>query len=771
MSEARDANRSRQVELILQQVETLPTLSPIATRLLSISSVDDADLGEIVRLIESDPALTARILGLCRKASRGLGDRITTVGRAVVMLGLEAVQSAVLSVQVYELMDSAACEKEADDGAQSTPGAAAFDREGFWKQAVAVACCCDLIAQEHESLGIKPEEAFVAGLLHDLGTLVLDLVLPRSYGRVVAMAQRRRCNTSEIERAILGIDHYTAGKRLAEHWALPHALQDVMWLHGQRYGTLPDLPHKSVIGMVTVSRALCRSLHLGWYGDAGPVTPVADLCAETGLDVGRIQTVVPGLHEAVAERCEVLGLDAPTTPELLLQSIVNANRQLSRMNDVLAERSKTSCQQARVLSAISAFHAGGRPGRSVVDAFAAVVRSASELIGVGFYAVVFQSRPDDPWQMCQFSSEGQMLRCVVLDAPPGPGGAGQSLARLADPAQMSVATIGLLPWVADCLQDVTDVRRVRLLPLSSGRHEQAGPAAVLLHDRDLAEVSLNRSQIQALTATWSSAIASAAQHEGARRLGEQLAESNRSLAEAQGKLAESQAMARLGEMAAGAAHEMNNPLTIISGRSQMLAQRSGDAKDRDAAMAIAKAADDLSDLITSLHLLADAPEPTFRPVSIGQLVTDAAQGARGRTGSTEPVRVRIGEIDGPVVVDREMLTRAVLEVVANALEASDGRNVQVQVHTDPLDGRLLIVVTDQGTGMSDTALQHAFDPFFSEKPAGRQTGLGLTRARRLVELHDGEITLSSAPGRGAVAMISLPRMCASDPNLIHEEAA
>ena len=103
-----DQDRAQQIEVILRQVDQLPTLSPIAVRLLQIGNVEDADLDGIVEVIESDPALTARLLGLCRRADKGLGDRITTVRRAVVMLGLEAVQAAALSVAVYELMEGCA---------------------------------------------------------------------------------------------------------------------------------------------------------------------------------------------------------------------------------------------------------------------------------------------------------------------------------------------------------------------------------------------------------------------------------------------------------------------------------------------------------------------------------------------------------------------------------------------------------------------------------------------------------------------------------------
>src|SRR2546423_6331964 len=141
--------RGDQIELILRQVDNLPTLSPIATRLLEIGNVEDADLDKIVEIIESDPPLTARLLGLCRRADKGLGDRITTVRRAVVMLGLEAVQAAVLSVAVYELMAGYSPDSSGVDTVATVGSAHPFDRVGFWRHSIAVASASELIAEAH----------------------------------------------------------------------------------------------------------------------------------------------------------------------------------------------------------------------------------------------------------------------------------------------------------------------------------------------------------------------------------------------------------------------------------------------------------------------------------------------------------------------------------------------------------------------------------------------------------------------------------------------
>ncbi|CAK9049032.1 Signal transduction histidine-protein kinase AtoS, partial [Durusdinium trenchii] len=106
------------------------------------------------------------------------------------------------------------------------------------------------------------------------------------------------------------------------------------------------------------------------------------------------------------------------------------------------------------------------------------------------------------------------------------------------------------------------------------------------------------------------------------------------------------------------------------------------------------------------------------------------------------------------VVDEGLVQRILTEMLVNAAET--GAPATLSVRIDPLDECLVFEVSDRGPGLSDRALRHAFDPFFSEKPAGRQPGLGLARAKRLAELMQGTLTIANGRDIGAVATLSLP---------------
>ncbi len=137
-------------------------------------------------------------------------------------------------------------------------------------------------------------------------------------------------------------------------------------------------------------------------------------------------------------------------------------------------------------------------------------------------------------------------------------------------------------------------------------------------------------------------------------------------------------MARLGELTAGAAHEMNNPLTVISGRAQTLASRLTDEGDKSSAQAIVEASHRLSNLITRLHLVASPPAPMLGGGSLADLLALVVRDAKERTagrGARAPmtgVRVVIESPVPPVRMDKELMRSALLEIVVNAIESGPG---------------------------------------------------------------------------------------------------
>lgn len=743
-----ELSKPRRIELILRQIDSLPTLPTVATRLLQLTASDESHAREVIELVEADPSLTMKVLALCRTADKGLRD-VLTVERAVMMLGFQAIRNAVLSLKVFEAFD----DPSADLPRTEQDRFERFDRKGFWSHALAVAITAELIAKDHPShTDLVADQAFVCGLLHDMGKLALDQVLPKSYARVVEACKLRQGNIAEIERKIVGIDHHTAGKRLAEQWGLPHMLQDCIWLHGSGFATLPNLEHKRMVGLIHLADLLVRRQMIGFSGNHNLSEDPAELIEALGLDPAIVDSAMVRLYPELERRGQMLGLDEVPSEKLLMQSIQKANEALGRLNGQLESRGRLVQAQSRVLETISLFHAQAEPGRSVQDVLEAVMGSARHLLGEGFYAVLYPTQNEDgepEWLVSHQAMEGR--HTLVESIQPPPQAPDLTVMDASQPVGMNL--VGLLPWLADSLVEAEDLRKVQLLPLSCGW----GTSAILLHDRSTLP---GWPLMQPLAAVWGASIAAAAQHEGVKRLGEELAESNRALADAQDRLLRQASLARLGEMAAGAAHEMNNPLAVISGRSQLLSlSLDQGSKHQQSAQLIYQESHRLSDLITALHMFADPPLAQCKPVDLLKLLDEAIR----KTKRDRPKRERDVEVflsakqELPIInCDAPQVARAVSELLLNAIQSNPKTAVNLSATVDRETQCVLIQIGDDGDGMDGRTLSHAFDPFFSAKPAGRQVGMGLPRAQQLAIAHGGRIDIHSVLGQGTTATLTLP---------------
>jgi signal transduction histidine kinase/HD-like signal output (HDOD) protein len=759
-----DPAKPQRLELILREIDSLPTLPTIATRVLMLTSSEDSHIREVVDLISADPPLTAKILSLCRRADRGVrGSETLTVDKAVVLLGFTAVRNAVLSIKMFELYGPNASPYEqsgSEEPDRTEPrGQFRFDRTNFWRHSLAVAVASELIAAAHPQLpDLRPSEAFVCGLLHDVGKLALSYVLPRAFSRVVELAELHQTNIAALERRIMGLDHHTVGKRLAEQWQLPQVIQDCIWLHGAPFQTLPNVEHRRVIGLVGLADLVARYQHIGYSGNFTFKEKPEAVAEAMGLRPSTVQSITRELHGRLYEQSQLLGLDEEPSHELFFQSIQRANLALGRLNDMLEARTRAAADQTRILDAVNAFHAQTPPDGTLQDVFDALVASAQSVFGQGYYALLYQplqgaSDAKAPsgrqWLMCQYGQRGRPVRTQWVEPPVH----SPELSGL-DPEQaVSVRLMGVLPWLIDYLLDSQDIRNVQLLPLRCG----LGTVALILHDRPTLPPWR---QLQALTVTWASAIATAAKHDGAKRLSEELAESNRALAEAQDRLLHTQSMARLGEMAAGAAHEMNNPLAVISGRAQLLSMAlPPGSKEHKAAQVIFEQSHRLSDLITLLRMFADPPQPQKKTTDLSALLdatVKRVQAGLARPEQAKAITLKIKDQLPPVMIDPTQISDAIAELLLNAIQSSPKSSVHVTVQRDESVPGVVVQVSDDGQGMDPHTLSHATDPFFSAQPAGRRVGMGLARVERFAAAHGGKLELRSTPGVGTVATLTIP---------------
>jgi|GEM_PF-373690 len=820
------------IDLILRKVEELPTLSTVATRLMSLSGETDAEYEQIITLLESDPALCGRMLTMCRRASLGLVAPVTTVRRAVALLGLEAVQAAALSVQIYEVLGQSALSSESrGEGADTDAGSGQgqsnaedaagdqpiFDRTGFWRHCIATAACSEMLASKAKQLKIRPDEAFTCGLIHDIGKLVLDWILPLTYRNVLAHAEARSVSIDHVERQLIGIDHHAVGRKVAEHWGLPLLLQDVIWLHGSAPEAIPELPHRDLIILVSLANILVRRMHLGWSGSCDAAPPIAMLQSALGMSDELIAEVQLALPSAVAIRCADIGLDGAdpdaraTAPHggrntageraetlLLVQSISNANTRLSKLTLAAVRRGEQVHRLRQTVDAVATFCQSQRSGVTssgagdsaaqlggIAAAASGILSCYRQVAGAGVAFVVFQARPQEQPDATTAAQGAWLLAgetAAWIEPPAGPGGSFVQLAEIAGGGPSALgATVGLLTWLAEHAPACPDLRTLRISrlcapPIAEGSSPcqastLAGPSAVLVYAHGMAEPPA------ALCDVWAMALTAAARYEGAKRVGSALADAGRTLANSQAELAETQSLARLREMTAGAAHELNNPLTVISGRAQMLASKfavgsplgTGKLNEHAAAMAddakaIVAAAAQLTTLISRLHELGG--KMLLKPVvltvkdiaaSACKLATERyAERAPGAT--VPPIRISVGRADRAVFADKTALVGAIAEVLCNAMQSEPKSGLGMVAQWDPAAGVVRLQVIDDGRGMSERAVLHAFDPFFSDLPAGRRPGLGLTMARRTMLALGGTVRLRSRLGDGTTVTFELPPM-------------
>jgi putative nucleotidyltransferase with HDIG domain len=236
----------------VRRIKNLPTIPGVVAKISRLVEKPETSAAEIGRLITQDQVLSAKVLRMANSAFFGMSRKISSIPQALMILGFDVVKGLVLTSSVFDMIQKSMA--------------------GLWEHSIGGAAAAGAVA---ETLGRDDaEEILVAGLLHDLGKVVLALNLPDDLKLIQAQTGSGRLHFHEAEAAVLNFHHGEIGQWLAEHWNLPDSLAEPMRLHHH-----PEraVNHPEVTAIVHIANSIIRGWGYGYSGDAlvPPISPAA----------------------------------------------------------------------------------------------------------------------------------------------------------------------------------------------------------------------------------------------------------------------------------------------------------------------------------------------------------------------------------------------------------------------------------------------------------------------------------------------------------------
>ena len=242
------------------------------------------------------------------------------------------------------------------------------------------------------------------------------------------------------------------------------------------------------------------------------------------------------------------------------------------------------------------------------------------------------------------------------------------------------------------------------------------------------------------------------------KLADELQAKMTELTQTQAQLVQSAKLASIGVLAAGVAHEVNNPMFAISGRAQLLMRSPEKHFKSEKAMQYVSDIQDMAQRVSNVvKELLDYSRPTdsFEPVSLHDAM-DRACALVGKLASTRGVEIlKLYEDRRTVNGIHSQLQQVFVNLLLNALDATP-QGGKITLGTQSENGSCVAYVKDTGSGMSEEVLSKVFEPFFTTKEVGRGTGLGLFICHKIVTTHKGEISIKSKVGEGTTVMVKIP---------------
>lgn len=272
---------------VVQQIGTLPSLPAVILELIQSLNDDSVDSHLLAKKIASDQALVAKMLRVANSSFYGLQCKVASIQDVIVVLGMRSVRTLAMAAAVTGSF------------ANRHP-VAGFDFNAFWRHSMGTALCARALAKR---LKANEENAFTAGLLHDLGRLVLASCFPAHLSAVLAYSAEHDCLLQQAEREVIGIDHAMIGEALARHWHFPRVIQEAV----ARHHALEEDTHAPITGIVHIANVIAHALEFA-EGQAYLVPRLSDAIWQSlRLDEADFLAIFSEVETQFDGACEMLG--------------------------------------------------------------------------------------------------------------------------------------------------------------------------------------------------------------------------------------------------------------------------------------------------------------------------------------------------------------------------------------------------------------------------------------------------------------------------------
>lgn len=588
------------------------------------------------------------------------------------------------------------------------PNAARLTKR-LWRNAIAVAHAARHFARRAGQ--VDPQLAYLLGLVHNFGLIVMANAAPEAIASILETAPNDSDGITE-EAAQFGITHLALARSLAERWGLPGLIRDVAWLHHNPSLGLPASGRdRDAIEVVRGANEWVRRSEFSFRAvENGRILPwkaADELTAIVARGVNQCESILRMAGGSAAPEQNASALNRAT----LLATLAVAASTASNWETRLSER----------FAAVPAEATPGELTDMVAEAFVAATRAGA--------ALCFVTAESTQVSATLWSDGPRRIDLVVQPDCDAARTIEQLLSKLGAPwnklayRQVPLNVHGTVAQVL-CWCGPND-------PWSDALARRTADRAARLVDRACRTAAILRQR-------------------------ESIATSLRELAGLADARLEEAKLSALAEMAAGAAHEINNPLAIVAGRAQMLLSDEADPQRRKSLETILAQAHRVHRMIADLMTFARPPEPKRQSISVSLLLDRAIAPLRSAADERQiQITVSLEPNLSSVSVDPALFSAAIECVIQNGVDAVDADG-DIRVAAAPAgESHIEIRIQDNGPGIPEALRPHIFEPFYSGREAGRGLGLGLSKAWRIIREHGGTIDVQSSPN-GTTVVIRMP---------------